>query len=76
MGCLGGDAGTSLVLGRELLDLIICRICPGRHLADANLWLTFARVLAVFDIKKPVDANGIELDEKISFHTGITRYVS
>ncbi|PYH90001.1 cytochrome P450 oxidoreductase OrdA-like protein [Aspergillus ellipticus CBS 707.79] len=30
------------------------RVCPGRTLADSNIFLTIAQVLAVFDISKPV----------------------
>ncbi|KAF1952599.1 cytochrome P450 oxidoreductase OrdA-like protein [Byssothecium circinans] len=31
------------------------RICPGRLLADSNIFLTIAQTLAVFDIRKAVD---------------------
>ncbi|KAF7192514.1 Multifunctional cytochrome P450 monooxygenase [Pseudocercospora fuligena] len=34
------------------------RICPGKLLADASVFLTIARALAVFDIKSPVDDDG------------------
>lgn len=34
------------------------RICPGKLLADASVFLTIARALAVFDIKSPVDDHG------------------
>lgn len=34
---------------------MILRICPGRFLGDANLWLVFANLLAVFDILPAVD---------------------
>ncbi|KAI0092990.1 cytochrome P450 [Irpex rosettiformis] len=50
------------------------RICPGRHLAAANLWLAIARILSVFDIKKPIDTNCHTIDQTIRFHTGITRH--
>ena len=34
------------------------RICPGRYLADASLWLMMANVLEMFDIGPPLDASG------------------
>ncbi|KXS93762.1 hypothetical protein AC578_4729 [Pseudocercospora eumusae] len=34
------------------------RICPGKLLADASLFLTIARTLAVFDIESPLDEDG------------------
>ncbi|KAI3615877.1 cytochrome p450 [Moniliophthora roreri] len=38
------------------------RICVGRHLADAMLWLTFASVLACFNIDKERDEQGKDID--------------
>ncbi|KAI0764617.1 O-methylsterigmatocystin oxidoreductase [Trametes elegans] len=34
------------------------RVCPGRHFADASLFLIAASVLHVFDIQPPLDAHG------------------
>ncbi|KAH9477965.1 Cytochrome P450 monooxygenase 208 [Psilocybe cubensis] len=34
------------------------RICVGKHLASATLWLTFASILAVFDLTKARDKSG------------------
>jgi cytochrome P450 len=34
------------------------RICPGRHLADATLFIAIASLLSVFDIKKGNGADG------------------
>lgn len=38
------------------------RICPGRVLADAILWLMMEQTLAMFDIKKARDETGREID--------------
>ncbi|KAF8588233.1 cytochrome P450 [Ramaria rubella] len=38
------------------------RICAGRHLADASVWITVASVLSVFDISHAVDGNGRKID--------------
>ncbi|KAI0033190.1 cytochrome P450 [Vararia minispora EC-137] len=37
------------------------RRCPGRHFADATLWLYVASVLAFFNIRKAKDENGNEI---------------
>jgi len=38
------------------------RICPGKDLADATLFITIAMVLAVFDIRKRIDVEGRAID--------------
>jgi cytochrome P450 len=50
------------------------RICPGRVLADASLFLTFAQSLAVFDIQKQVDREGKVVEPKHEFMGGIVAY--
>jgi cytochrome P450 len=50
------------------------RICPGRVLADASLFLTFAQSLAVFDIQKQVDKEGKVVEPKHEFMSGIVAY--
>ena len=37
---------------------IFSRICPGRHLADNSLYSIVSCLLAVYDIKPPVDDQG------------------
>ena len=37
-------------------------ICPGRHFAKDNAFLTIATVLHVFDILPAIDQNGNEMD--------------
>jgi cytochrome P450 len=34
------------------------RICPGRHMAEASLFIAVASLLSVFNIKKGNDADG------------------
>jgi cytochrome P450 len=50
------------------------RICPGRVLADASLFLTFAQSLAVFKIEKRVDEEGRVVEPKHEFMGGIVAY--
>jgi cytochrome P450 len=48
------------------------RICPGRHIADANLYLTIAQSLAALDVKKEVDkVTGEVLEPKIHMLPGV-----
>ncbi|KAF2197060.1 cytochrome P450 [Delitschia confertaspora ATCC 74209] len=47
------------------------RICPGRVLADASLFLTISQSLAVFDIKKPLDEAGNKIELVHEFSSGI-----
>lgn len=47
------------------------RACPGKVLADASVWLTVARSLAVFDISKPRDDAGNEIEPAVRFSPGI-----
>ncbi len=34
------------------------RICPGRHFADATLFIVVASVLSVFNVRRPDPENG------------------
>ncbi|KAE8375757.1 cytochrome P450 [Aspergillus bertholletiae] len=51
------------------------RICPGRPLADFNNYLTIARSLAVFQIRK-AKKDGKEIDPTIDYQPGITGHLS
>ncbi|KAI0040736.1 cytochrome P450 [Auriscalpium vulgare] len=37
------------------------RVCPGRHLADAIIFMTVASVLSAFDVSKAKDTDGVEI---------------
>lgn len=50
------------------------RICPGRVLADASLFLTVAQSLAVFNINKKVDKDGRVVELAHDFMGGIVSY--
>ena len=47
----------TLVIGLTALGVLLMRsrICPGRFIADANIWLVIANVLTVFDILPAID---------------------
>jgi fumagillin biosynthesis cytochrome P450 monooxygenase len=46
------------------------RICPGRFLADANIFITAVRLLSAFNIKKAVDSEGQLIDPKVEYMPG------
>ncbi|EKM54608.1 uncharacterized protein PHACADRAFT_197041 [Phanerochaete carnosa HHB-10118-sp] len=48
------------------------RICPGRHLADANVWIVIVSILSAFDIALAKDSRGNEIPPDIKFSTGMT----
>jgi cytochrome P450 len=47
------------------------RICPGRVLADATVYLTIAKTLAAFEIRKAVDVDGNEIEPVVEFEGGL-----
>lgn len=52
---------------------IYCRVCPGRHLAEAGVWLVIASILASFEVRPVKGENGKETMPEIEFSTGLTR---
>ena len=50
------------------------RLCPGRHLARASVWTTIAHILATFDIRKPRDDAGNEIEPSLEYTPGLVRY--
>ena len=52
---------------------LIHRICPGRHMASATLWLAMTSVLSSFDIGEGKDLSGNEIDLDAAFSDGIIR---
>ncbi|KIJ67222.1 hypothetical protein HYDPIDRAFT_84550 [Hydnomerulius pinastri MD-312] len=48
------------------------RICPGRHLADATLWIAMATLLTVFKFSKLMDEHGKEVDFEPQWISGLT----
>ncbi|KDQ25622.1 hypothetical protein PLEOSDRAFT_1078104 [Pleurotus ostreatus PC15] len=48
------------------------RICPGRHLAVASIWIAVATIFATVDINRVKDVDGNEITPELEFETGIT----
>ena len=57
-GSVRDDPTLSLVFG------IGKRICPGRHFADATIFIVTSSVLSVFNVTKAKDENGDEIPVK------------
>ena len=49
------------------------RICPGRYLAEASLWIVTATLLAAFDIEALKDDKGRDIVPDAVFTEAITR---
>ena len=47
------------------------RICPGRELADASVYLSIATALAALDIRKATDDRGNVIEPTVRFTPGI-----
>ncbi|TGO18245.1 hypothetical protein BTUL_0011g00510 [Botrytis tulipae] len=50
------------------------RICVGRHLALASVWIVLATLISTVDISKAVDGNGEDVEPVVGFTTGLSRY--
>ncbi|KAI0758757.1 cytochrome P450 [Fomes fomentarius] len=50
------------------------RICPGRHLATASVWIGIASTLSSFDLVKPVDQYGKVIEPKGEYISGLVTY--
>ncbi|EPS36614.1 hypothetical protein H072_9877 [Dactylellina haptotyla CBS 200.50] len=47
------------------------RICPGKELADASVWLIIAQTMAVYNIQKPIDPEtGLEIEPEMGSTSG------
>jgi len=51
------------------------RACPGAHLAEMSLFLNIASILSVYNISKAIDENGVEIEPKIEWSTGVTMHI-
>ena len=56
----GGKLANSLI-AVFAASSFLCRVCPGRWVAESFLWITFVTVLATFDISKAIDEDGNEV---------------
>lgn len=69
----GRRFGTSLALYHFGPLNAFLRICPGRYVADANLWIAIASILATFSISKVIGVNGEEMSPSLEFSVGLVK---
>ncbi|TFK83549.1 cytochrome P450 [Polyporus arcularius HHB13444] len=50
------------------------RVCPGRHFADASLFITLAMILHVFNITPPLDTDGREIPMNLKMTDSIVSF--
>ncbi|KZS94045.1 cytochrome P450 [Sistotremastrum niveocremeum HHB9708] len=50
------------------------RVCPGRHFADAWLWLSIATLLATFEISLELDAAGNPILPDLEYEVGLVSH--
>jgi cytochrome P450 len=50
------------------------RICVGKHLAEASMWIVVASMLAAFNIEKPLGPDGKEFTPTVELTTGLTSH--
>ncbi|EGO24806.1 hypothetical protein SERLADRAFT_361704 [Serpula lacrymans var. lacrymans S7.9] len=51
------------------------RICPGRYIGDASVWIALASMLALFRFEKAVDSEGQKVEIEPVFVTGVARHL-
>lgn len=47
------------------------RICPGRYLACASLWISIASILSILEIYRPLDDRGVPIEPSGEYTTGL-----
>jgi cytochrome P450 len=50
------------------------RVCVGRHLAEASVWIVVACLLATMNIDKAVDEDGHEITPETELTNGLTSH--
>ncbi|KZT04887.1 cytochrome P450 [Laetiporus sulphureus 93-53] len=50
------------------------RVCPGRHVAIASIWITVASILARYEITRATDSNGKPVEVSGEWYTGSTLF--
>jgi hypothetical protein len=56
---------------RACADTALCRVCPGRWLAESALWMTVVSVLASVDVVPARDAEGAQVVPPVAVSSGL-----
>ncbi len=51
------------------------RLCPGRFIGAASVWLTMATILATFELEMPTDEHARKIEPSEECTTGLAVYV-
>ncbi|KAH9840008.1 cytochrome P450 [Rhodofomes roseus] len=51
------------------------RMCPGQRFGDDTIWWTIASIIATFNVKKALDADGKEITPSLTVLPGLTSHV-
>lgn len=49
------------------------RVCAGRHVGEASVWVNIVSILAVYDIKKAKDPDGSEVPVQVGVTDALIR---
>jgi len=52
------------------------RICVGRHLGQASVWILVSTLIATMDISKTIGPDGKEVEPKVHFSTGLSNHLA
>lgn len=50
------------------------RVCVGKHLAEASVWIVVAALLSTMNIEKQTDAQGKEIEPEVELTNGLTSH--
>ena len=59
----------------NMLVSVSYRVCPGRFLAEANLYIVIATFLSTFEVSKAIGDDGKEIEPQVVVNAGIVESV-
>ncbi|TFY55676.1 hypothetical protein EVJ58_g8105 [Rhodofomes roseus] len=60
---------------REYIFSFGRRICPGQRFGDDSMWWTIASIIATFNVKKALDADGKKITPSMTVLPGLTSHI-
>jgi hypothetical protein len=48
-------------------------VCPGKYLAQANVWIALVTLIVTVDISNLVGDDGEEIKPEVEFNSGLSR---
>lgn len=68
---LVGGKNIHLIKFVQLLKPVYLRICAGVQFAEAAMFIVISSILATFDISKPQDSEGRDMDPETTYTTDL-----